>query len=121
MNVEGLEQLQPGQIGYKQKSASRKRGPSGPKRQRTVLSAPGQSMMFTQNGTPERYTMTAAEIAEAVKSWKEPSKAQIAAKNYTKPRIWVHGIEIAIENPKGTRRKPEWPELTCHYGYISRM
>ena len=70
---------------------------------------------------PSRYTMTAQEIDDAVAGWKEPSKAQIEAENYRKPRIRIHGLEIAIENPKGTRRKPEWPELSAHYGYVSRV
>lgn len=121
MNVEGLEQLQPGQIGYKQKSDVRKRGPSGPKRLRTAISLPGQTTMFTQDGDPERYTMTAAEIAEAVKSWKEPSKAQIEAENYTKPTIAWKGLTIKIETPKGKKRNPAWPEMPAHYGYFSRV
>lgn len=70
---------------------------------------------------PERYTMSAAEIAESVKTWKEPSKAQIEAENYRKPRLSLYGLSVAIENPRGTRRKPEWPPLAHHYGHLSRV
>lgn len=80
----------------------------------------GQQALFTQRGTPERYTMTAAEIDEAVKSWKPPTEAQHAAENYHKPKIRWHGLLISIENPRGTRRKPEWKPLAHHYGYINR-
>lgn len=76
---------------------------------------------YTQDGTPERYTMTAAEIAEAVKSWKEPSKAQIKAENYTKPTIAWKGLTIKIETPKGKKRNPAWPDMPAHYGYFSRV
>lgn len=69
----------------------------------------------------DKYTCTAAEIDEAIQSWSPPTEGQIEAGNYLKPRIRLHGMEIAIENPKGTRRRPEWPELCCHYGYISRI
>lgn len=121
MSVEGLEQLQPGQIGYKQKGEAQKRVASGPKRQKTILSSPGQTTMFTQDSDPERYTMTSAEIAEAVKSWKEPSKAQIEAENYRKPRVHIRGLEIAIENPRGSIRKKGWKPLAHHYGYCARI
>jgi len=76
---------------------------------------------YTQDGTPERYTMTAGEIAEAVKGWKEPSKAQIEAENYTKPTIAWKGLTIKIETPKGKKRNPAWPEMPAHYGYFSRV
>ena len=120
--AEGIEALKPGQAGYKQKAASqgRGRGLSQIGHKKTVASTPGQAALFTQDGTPERYTMTAAEIAEAVKSWKEPSKAQIEAENYRKPRIHIHGIEIAIENPRGTSRKTGWKPLSHHYGHLAR-
>jgi hypothetical protein len=72
-------------------------------------------------GETDRYTCTAADIDEAIRSWHPPTEGQAEAGNYRKPRIRSHGMEIAIENPKGTRRKPEWPELCAHYGYISRI
>lgn len=49
-----------------------------------------------------------------------PSEEQIRAGNYRKGHITVSGVDIAIENPVGTRRRPAWPVLTAHYGYIKR-
>jgi Inorganic Pyrophosphatase len=48
----------------------------------------------------------------------EPSEKQKHAGNYQKGHINVGGIDIAIENPKGTRRRPNWETLKAHYGYI---
>jgi len=54
-----------------------------------------------------------------------PSPAQAAAGNYRKGKVSIHGLTIAIENPKGTVRRgvdpdgTEWAnELACHYGDI---
>lgn len=49
-----------------------------------------------------------------------PSDAQIKAGTYKKGHIKVAGIDIAIENPVGSRRKPHFPPLKSHYGYIKR-
>jgi len=49
-----------------------------------------------------------------------PTEAQKEAGNYSKGAISIQGLDITIENPKGSRRRPEWPELTAHYGYIKR-
>lgn len=68
-----------------------------------------------------RYSMTAAEVDEAVRDWQPPSEAQIEAGNYAKPTIPWKGLTIKIETPRGQRRKPEFPELPCHYGYIARL
>lgn len=48
----------------------------------------------------------------------EPSDAQKEAGNYKKGHLRLHGLDIAIENPAGTRRNPAWPALKNHYGYI---
>ncbi len=47
-----------------------------------------------------------------------PTEAQIAAGNYKKGTISVGGMRIKIENPAGSQRRPEWPVLKSHYGYI---
>lgn len=49
-----------------------------------------------------------------------PSPAQREAGNYRKGKVRLHGLLISIENPKGTRRKPEWKPLAAHYGYLNR-
>lgn len=47
-----------------------------------------------------------------------PSPAQIDAGNYKKGHLLINGLDISIENSAGTKRKPEWPTLSHHYGYI---
>lgn len=48
----------------------------------------------------------------------EPTEAQKEAGNYRKGHVRLHGFDISIENPAGTRRRPEWPELAHAYGYF---
>lgn len=55
----------------------------------------------------------------------EPSQAQIDAGNYRKGKLRLHGLDISIENPKGSirRSKPDAPvkwqrTMTAHYGYV---
>lgn len=47
-----------------------------------------------------------------------PTEAQAAAGNYPKGHTKVAGLPITIENAAGSRRRPEWPPLTAHYGYV---
>jgi len=49
-----------------------------------------------------------------------PTEAQKEAGNYKKGHATVQGLDIAIENPAGSKRRPEWPTLKQHYGYIKR-
>lgn len=55
----------------------------------------------------------------------EPTEAQKEAGNYKVGRIKVHGLDISIENPKGSVRRGTSPdgkawenEIGAHYGYI---
>jgi hypothetical protein len=48
----------------------------------------------------------------------EPTEAQIEADNYSKGHVNYDGLKISIENPAGSKRKPEWPTLAHHYGDI---
>ncbi|WP_280192153.1 PLxRFG domain-containing protein [Delftia sp. PS-11] len=48
----------------------------------------------------------------------EPTEAQKEAGNYRKGHVRLNGLDISIENPAGSRRRPEWPPLQNHYGYI---
>ncbi|OPB16689.1 hypothetical protein BFW91_00975 [Pseudomonas fluorescens] len=57
----------------------------------------------------------------------EPSSAQKEAGNYRKGHIKLQGLNIAIENPRGSERKgvdgngKEWSHsMSDHYGYIKR-
>jgi|GEM_PF-6130127 len=57
----------------------------------------------------------------------EPTRAQIEAGNYKKGHVSIQGLDISIENPKGSVRRgvskdgKEWKsKLKAHYGYIRR-
>lgn len=57
----------------------------------------------------------------------EPTQAQKEAGNYKKGHVTLHGLDISIENPRGSVRrgvdksgKPWENELAHHYGYIKR-
>jgi hypothetical protein len=49
-----------------------------------------------------------------------PTEAQIEAGNYKKGHVRIGGLDITIGNPAGSRRRPEWPVLKSHYGYVKR-
>lgn len=47
-----------------------------------------------------------------------PTRLQAHAGNYKKGHLDIAGLRITIENPAGSHRRPEWPALASHYGYI---
>lgn len=56
-----------------------------------------------------------------------PTAAQIEAGNYKKGKVRVHGLELSIENPRGSERSGRRPDgsewrhtMSDHYGYIRR-
>lgn len=56
-----------------------------------------------------------------------PTAAQIEAGNYKKGKVRVHGLELSIENPRGSERSGKRPDgsewrhtMSDHYGYIRR-
>lgn len=56
-----------------------------------------------------------------------PTPAQAKAGNYQKQHVTVHGMDVTIENPRGTMRsgvddagKPWRTGMQHHYGYIKR-
>lgn len=74
---------------------------------------------------PSRYSMADDIEAAAQQTDVNPSDEQKAAGNYRKGKFWWNGLQIAIENPKGSIRRgkgengKEWKvELQDHYGYI---
>lgn len=70
----------------------------------------------------------AAEIEQAAQQAQAPvSEAQAEAGNYRKGHVKVSGLDIAIENPRGSTRSgtdasgKSWSvEMPAHYGYIKR-
>lgn len=51
---------------------------------------------------------------------RKPTERQAEAGNYRKGHTRVGGLSIAIENPAGSRRRPAWPPMVAHYGYVKR-
>lgn len=49
---------------------------------------------------------------------RKPTEKQIAAGVYRKGHTTISGLRISIENAAGTYRRPEWPVMKAHYGYI---
>ena len=47
-----------------------------------------------------------------------PTNEQIEAGNYKKGPVKISGLDISIENPAGSKRRPEWPTIKSHYGYV---
>lgn len=71
------------------------------------------------NATQDPVSAAAAAAATSpTNDLPEPTAAQKEAGNYAKGHVRVAGLDVSIENPKGTRRRPEWNPLEDHYGYI---
>lgn len=49
-----------------------------------------------------------------------PTEKQKEAGNYAKGHTRIAGLDISIENPAGSKRRPEWKALKDHYGYFKR-
>lgn len=68
--------------------------------------------------------MSADEIAKEADKAEPPSEAQADAGNYAKGHVRIHGLDISIENAKGSVRSGDdngrhWEvTLPAHYGYI---
>lgn len=50
----------------------------------------------------------------------KPTPAQADAGNYRKAKLRIHGLDVAIETPRGRARRRGWPRMAAHYGYIKR-
>ena len=62
---------------------------------------------------------------DASKAARNPSEAQTKAGNYVKGHVRIHGLDISIENPRGSQRHgvsrdgKRWSvTLPAHYGYV---
>lgn len=82
----------------------------------------------TEKSSPLGKTSSPEQIAEQeMKVDTNPTEGQKEAGNYQKGHIKVHGLDISIENPKGSIRSgvdqngKEWrQEMNNSYGYIRR-
>ncbi|MBW8776538.1 MAG: hypothetical protein JF596_16445, partial [Stenotrophomonas sp.] len=72
----------------------------------------------TRKPTSELERASAEAAMSPANDLPEPSEAQREAGNYRKGHARVAGLDVSIESPAGTRRRPEWPPLKNHYGYF---
>lgn len=70
---------------------------------------------------------TAEDVARAAEQVAEPTEAQKSSGTYRKGHVKVQGLDIAIENPKGSERSGTDPNgepwsvtMPDHYGYVKR-
>jgi hypothetical protein len=82
----------------------------------------------TQQTPQEKVESAAAQAALSPhNNLPEPTQAQKEAGNYQKGHVSLHGLDISIENPRGSVRSgtredgSTWShEMSDHYGYIKR-
>lgn len=87
-------------------------------------SAPKTVLMGTTS-TEDAKELKKSIVSAELDTDTEPTEAQKQAGNYRKGKVTIHGLKIAIENPKGSIRRgkskdgKEWEsKLACTYGYI---
>lgn len=49
---------------------------------------------------------------------RQPTAPQREAGNYKLGHCRIGPLRISIENPAGSKRRPEWPTMQAHYGYV---
>ncbi len=88
--------------------------------------APRANVSGSGKSDPDEITTAANEAATSpANALPEPTEAQKEAGNYKVGRVRVHGLDISIENPRGSTRRGTDPggnaweqALSDHYGYI---
>lgn len=73
-------------------------------------------MLLTKNVDVDAHVASTSDL----NLLRKPTEAQARAGNYPKGHTRVIGLNVTIENPAGSRRRPEWPAMTAHYGYVKR-
>ncbi|MBX5462035.1 MAG: hypothetical protein IRZ28_13220 [Steroidobacteraceae bacterium] len=91
---------------------------------RDVAAKPYQTLHSASGNSFAARARSAVDVAAAQVDT-NPSQAQIAASNYRKGHVSLHGLDITIENPKGSERRGvdryarKWrATLAAHYGYL---
>lgn len=92
----------------------------------------GDAEISVADGTGEKTSPIKAETAQDIEIAAEqvnttPTEGQKEAGNYKKAHLKLQGIDIALENPKGSERtgigadgKPWSTTMPGHYGYVKR-
>ena len=94
----------------------------------SMAPAPGTAPMAPRGTRRDKVAVQSEQDLEAVRPTvnAEPSEAQAQAGNYQKGHIKIHGLDVSIENPRGSVRRgkdedgKDWasPQLPADYGYI---
>lgn len=100
---------------------------TGSDRPADLAAARGQNNLF---GAGRRNALEDAAHSAATSPHNdlpEPTEAQKEAGNYRKGHVTVQGLDLAIENPRGSERSGKRPDgsewrhtMSDHYGYIKR-
>lgn len=86
-----------------------------------VTAPPSSALDAAGAAQPDPIETAAAQAAMSpLNDLPEPSQAQKDAGNYKLGHAIVGGLDVSIENPAGTSRRPEWPPLKHSYGYVKR-
>lgn len=83
-------------------------------------------VLSREGGKSARVGMWKAEVddeanrssASDLNPARQPTERQRSAGNYPKGHWSWHGMDISFETPAGSRRRPEWPAPSAHYGYF---
>ena len=90
------------------------------KRQKQFQAWASQAQELQEAGITEEYPIDLQAAKEAAASrfngFRELPEDRDAQK---KAYVSIKGVNIGIENPAGTKRRPEWPELKDHYGFFT--
>lgn len=88
-----------------------------------IAESRGQNSLFDASGKVDQAASEAATSPES--DIPEPTEAQQEAGNYKKGHVTIHGLDIAIENPRDSERSGTDPDgnkwsvkMAHHYGYI---
>jgi hypothetical protein len=95
---------------------------------RGALNSGYRAGQLEQIENPQQQRAAGGRVNAAAKETDtDPTDGQIRAGNYKKGKVRLHGLEIAIENPRGSVRRGETPDgkkwqsrIAAHYGYIKR-
>lgn len=100
-------------------SAGVDEGPGSEQREARPAGGPGTEQAVTEEPAATVAAASAQAATSPENDLPEPTQAQKEAGNYAKGKLRIDGLDFRIENPAGTKRRPEWPTLKYAYGYIT--
>jgi diguanylate cyclase (GGDEF)-like protein len=79
---------------------------------------PDAESVFAKVRGGDAFSRTPKPVDAAARQAQTPTVGQQEAGNYRKGHTNIGGLDISIENEAGTKRKPTFPPLADHYGYL---